>query len=203
MDKDKYKLLSYLDLLKNYSDYLFITEDLKLKILKQIKKVLKDFKIQPINSNIKTSELYQLRILHASYPLFLLTVEQPIDNCFIALILTMDIELGFITYYTPLIQLPNLKTLLVVLPLWIYIDKKILDKNSNFICNIFQNHSNYFYNYAKDINLNTISNISKIYINLIANQLADINTISLLTYIDELENLYQSSSLSSTNSNDS
>ena len=90
----------------------------------------KDLKIFSVSEKEKIPpKLNELRELCTVPPIyFALTEELPLNEIklYKALVLTEEIGLGWLNPETPIIKLPHLKTLLVALPFWVYLDEKFL-----------------------------------------------------------------------------
>jgi len=133
----------------------------------------------------KLNELRELCTIPPIY--FALTEELPLDQVklYKALVLTEEIGLGWLNPETPIIKLPHLKTLLVALPFWVYLDEKFLLTYTFKRGTINEDDIHLLEDYAKRVQIPY--DIRGEYIRFLMQLLAPYNTESILTYLEKLE----------------
>jgi len=138
------------------------------------------------NSKIQKGDV---REILGNYPIYIALVEkvEAVNNImFKAIVLTEDIILGYLNQKTPIIDLPKQKTLLVVLPVWIYLDEKFLLNYTNKIGVINDESIKRLKDYAERTKIP--EDIRGEYIRDVMKLLAKYNTESIVNTIDKLEN---------------
>jgi len=147
----------------------------------------KDLKIFSVSAKIppKLNELRELCTIPPIY--FALTEELPLDQVklYKALVLTEEIGLGWLNPETPIIKLPHLKTLLVALPFWVYLDEKFLLTHTFKRGTIYEDDIYRLEDYAKRAQIPY--DIRGEYIRFLMQLLAPYNTESIFTYLEKLE----------------
>jgi hypothetical protein len=147
----------------------------------------KELKIFSVSAKIppKLNELRELCTIPPIY--FALTEEFPLDQVklYKALVLTEEIGLGWLNPETPIIKLPHLKTLLVALPFWVYLDEKFLLTYTFKRGTINEDDIYHLEDYAKRVQIPY--DIRGEYIRFLMQLLAPYNTESILTYLEKLE----------------
>ena len=151
----------------------------------------KKFELYAISDAHKSfPKVKELREISANYPLYVALVEEIFfddqNKIFKSIVLTEEILLGYLNERSPLIKLPKYKTLLVALPMWIYLSESFL--------------INYTYKrgelkdverlvrYAETTSILSISsNIKKKFINAVMELLSSYNTESIFDMLDRIE----------------
>lgn len=133
-------------------------------------------------------EVGDLRRLETFPPIYLLVVDRVDfynETLFKCVVLTEEVELGYLGG-TPLLLLDELKTLLVTLPLWVYLLEDFLQNYSTKLIYVDEKKRKEALEYAltRKIPLGTVQGE---YIELVAKRLAPYNTESLLTFFEALE----------------
>ncbi len=159
-----------------------------LNLLNQYKSFIpKEEKLLLVSEKEKP-EVGDLRRLETFPPIYFVVVGK-IDfyneTLFKCVVLTEEVELGYLGG-TPLILLDELKTLLVTLPLWVYLLEDFLQKYSTKLIYVDEEKREEVLEYAltRKIPLETVQGR---YIELVAKRLAPYNTESLLTFFESLE----------------
>jgi len=146
-----------------------------------------DLKIFSVSTKIppKLNELRELCTIPPIY--FALTEEFHLDQVklYKALVLTEEIGLGWLNPETPIIKLPHLKTLLVALPFWVYVDEKFLLTYTFKRGTINEDDIYRLEDYVKRAQIPY--DIRGEYIRFLMQLLAPYNTESILTYLEKLE----------------
>jgi hypothetical protein len=163
-----------------------------------IKKTYKVFK----ELTKKGLELYQveqktfpqkgeLREICANYPIYVVPVEEiSVDyqnKIYKTLILTEDVLLGFLNQKTPIIKLPEQKTLLVALPTWIYLNEKFFVNYTYKRAELDKSSIEILTKYAEKTSIP--KDLRGEYINSIMKLLSPYNTYSILNTLDVIEEL--------------
>jgi hypothetical protein len=147
----------------------------------------KELKIFSVSAKIppKLNELRELCTLPPIY--FALTEELPLDQVklYKALVLTEEIGLGWLNPETPIIKLPHLKTLLVALPFWVYLDEKFLLTYTFKRGTLNEDDIHRLEDYAERARIP--QDIRGEYIRFLMKLLSPYNTESILTYLEKLE----------------
>jgi len=146
-----------------------------------------DLKIFSVSTKIppKLNELRELCTIPPIY--FAIAEELPFDQVklYKALVLTEEIGLGWLNPETPIIKLPHLKTLLVVLPFWVYLDENFLLNYTKKLGVLNEDDIHRLEDYAKRVQIPC--DIRGEYIRFLMQLLAPYNTESILTYLEKLE----------------
>jgi len=147
----------------------------------------KDLKIFSVSAKIppKLNELRELCTIPPIY--FALTEELPLDQIklYKALVLTEEIGLGWLNPETPIIKLLRIKTLLVALPFWVYLDENFLRNHTKKLGVLNDDDIYRLEDYAKRVQIPY--DIRGEYIRFLMQLLAPYNTESILTYLEKLE----------------
>jgi hypothetical protein len=147
----------------------------------------KDLKIFSVSTKIppKLNELRELCTIPPIY--FAIAEELPLDQVklYKALVLTEEIGLGWLNPETPIIKLPHLKTLLVALPFWVYLDENFLLNHTKKLGVLNEDDIHLLEDYAKRVQIPY--DIRGEYIRFLMQLLAPYNTESILTYLEKLE----------------
>jgi hypothetical protein len=147
----------------------------------------KDLKIFSLSTKIppKLNELRELCTIPPIY--FAIAEELPLDQVklYKALVLTEEIGLGWLNPETPIIKLPHLKTLLVALPFWVYLDEKFLLNHTKKLGVLSSDDIHRLEDYAERTKIPR--DIRGEYIRSVMELLAPYNTRSILTYLEKLE----------------
>jgi hypothetical protein len=146
-----------------------------------------DLKIFSVSTKIppKLNELRELCTIPPIY--FVIAEELPFHQIklYKALVLTEEIGLGWLNPETPIIKLPHLKTLLVALPFWVYLDEKFLLNHTNKLGVLNEDDIHRLEGYAERVQIP--QDIRGKYIRFLMKLLAPYNTESILTYLEKLE----------------
>jgi hypothetical protein len=136
-------------------------------------------------------KLNEIREISANIPLYVALVEETSFDCqnklFKSIILTEEILLGYLNQNTPLIKLPRYKTLLVALPVWIYLNENFLIEYSYKRGALKNTEIEKLVKYANATSIP--ENIKGQFINTIIKLLAPYNTQSIFDVIDTLDSL--------------
>jgi hypothetical protein len=147
----------------------------------------KDLKIFSLSTKIppKLNELRELCTIPPIY--FAIAEELPLDQVklYKALVLTEEIGLGWLNPETPIIKLPRIKTLLVTLPFWVYLDENFLLDHTNKLGVLSSDDIHRLEDYAERTKIPR--DIRGEYIRSVMELLAPYNTSSILTYLEKLE----------------
>jgi len=147
----------------------------------------KELQIFSVSTKIppKLNELRELCTLPPIY--FALTEELSFDQVklYKALVLTEEIGLGWLNPETPIIKLPRLKTLLVALPFWVYLDENFLLNHTNKLGVLNEDDIHRLEGYAERVQIP--QDIRGKYIRFLMKLLSPYNTESILTYLEKLE----------------
>jgi hypothetical protein len=147
----------------------------------------KELQIFSVSTKIlpKLNELRELCTLPPIY--FALTEELSFDQVklYKALVLTEEIGLGWLNPETPIIKLPRLKTLLVALPFWVYLDENFLLNHTNKLGVLNEDDIHRLEGYAERVQIP--QDIRGEYIRFLMKLLSPYNTESILTYLEKLE----------------
>jgi hypothetical protein len=146
-----------------------------------------DLKIFPVSTKIppKLNELRELCTVPPVY--FALIEELPNEKVklFKAIVLTEEIALGWLGPQTPVIKMPYLKTIIVALPFWVYLDEKFLLSYTNKLGVINDEDIHHLEDYAKRTKIP--QDIRGEYIRSVMELLAPYNTGSILSYLEKFE----------------
>jgi len=147
----------------------------------------RDLKIFSVSTKIppKLNELRELCTIPPIY--FAIAEELPFDQVklYKALVLTEEIGLGWLNPETPIIKLSHLKTLLVALPFWVYLDENFLLNHTNKLGVLNEDDIHRLEGYAERVQIP--QDIRGKYIRFLMELLAPYNTRSILTYLEKLE----------------
>jgi hypothetical protein len=151
----------------------------------------KELRIFPVSKKVppKVNELRELSTVPPVY--FALIEELPIEQVklFKAIVLTEEIALGWLGPQTPVIKLSHLKTVIVALPFWVYLDEKFLLSYTNKLGVLNDKDIHRLEGYAEKTKIP--QDIRGEYIRSLMELLAPYNTESILTYLEKIEE-YQS-----------
>jgi hypothetical protein len=104
-----------------------------------------------------------------------------------ALVLTEEIELGGLSSETPIVRLPHLRTVLVVLPFWVYLDEDFLFNYTNKLGMFKKDDICHLESYVERVKVPDGCDIRGKYIRFLMRLLAFLNTNSIFAYLDSLE----------------
>lgn len=158
------------------------------ELLHQYKSYLMEKEKLSLTSNPEPPRLGEIRRLEIFPPIYLLLIEEIMfyqESIFKCVVLTEELELGYLGE-TPLIPVENIKTLLVVLPLWVYLLEEFLQKYSTKVGYIDEEKREKIYSYALTRKI-PVDTPQGHYIELVARRLAPYNTESLLAFFETLE----------------
>jgi hypothetical protein len=132
----------------------------------------------------------ETRELFSNIPFYFALVEElSFDNqnkIFKSVILTEEILLGYLNAKTPIIKLPRFKTLLVSLPVWVYLSENFL---VNYTCRRGEMKEKEIDKIVKYVESTPIpSNIKGEFIHTVMNLFAPYNTQTIFDVIDALDN---------------
>jgi hypothetical protein len=147
----------------------------------------KELIIYPVSQKIppKVNELRELCTFPSIYFALAEEISFHQERLFKAIVLTEEITLGWLTPKTPILRLNNFKTLLVVLPFWVYLDENFL-LNYTFKRGILNEKDIHcLVDYAERAKIP--QDIRGEYIRFLMKLLAPYNTESILTYLEKLE----------------
>jgi hypothetical protein len=134
-------------------------------------------------------KLNEVREISANVPLYVALVEETSFDCqnklFKAVVLTEEILLGYLNAKTPMIKLPKYKTLLVALPIWVYLTEEFLIEYSYKRGELKEDENKKFIKYAETTKIP--NGIKGQFINIIMKLLSPYNTQSILDAIDSLD----------------
>jgi hypothetical protein len=165
----------------------------ELELYKSLRE--KDLRIFPVSKKVppKVNELRELSTVPPLY--FALIEELPIEQVklFKAIVLTEEIALGWLGPQTPVIKLSHLKTIIVALPFWVYLDEKFL-LNYTKKLGVFNNEDIHrLEDYAERAKIP--QDIRGKYIRSVMELLAPYNTGSILTNLEKIEEYQFASSV--------
>ncbi|QER42715.1 hypothetical protein F1847_08155 [Thermodesulfobacterium sp. TA1] len=134
-----------------------------------------------------------LRVIQAMPPVYFVIVEEMSfyqEKLYKAVVLTEEISLGWLSKETPLLRIPESKTLLVALPFWIYLEDLFVSKFLKKIGTLKMEDIEKLLSYAEKTNIP--KTLQGEYIRLVMQRLAPFNTASLLNYLEKLEEYEES-----------
>uniref|UniRef100_A0A7V6CD54 Uncharacterized protein n=1 Tax=Thermodesulfobacterium geofontis TaxID=1295609 RepID=A0A7V6CD54_9BACT len=135
----------------------------------------------------KYVRLGDLREIQLFPPIYVVLVEEISyynEKMYKAVVLTEEIPLGWLGESTPILRLKNLRTLLVALPFWIYLEESFLYRFSRRLSSLSEEEWPKLVEYAE--NKIIPETLQGEYIHLVMKRLAPYNTVSLLNYIEKL-----------------
>ena len=141
------------------------------------------------DSNRSFPKVGEIRELFSNIPFYFALVEElPFgsqNKVFKTVILTEEILLGYLNTKTPIIKLPRFKTLLVVLPVWIYLNEEFL---INYTCRRGKIKNSEIDKIVKYVETTSIpENVKGEFINTVMNLFSPYNTESILDMLDRVE----------------
>ena len=139
----------------------------------------------------------ELREINTNYPIYVVLIQEiPVDcqnKIYKSLILTEDVLLGFLNQKTPIIKLPNLRTILVALPFWVYLDENFLLNHTNKLGVLNEDDIHRLENYAEQAKIP--QDIRGKYIRFLMKLLAPYNKEAILSYLEKIEEYQFASSV--------
>jgi hypothetical protein len=138
-------------------------------------------------SSVSVGDLRELMVFPPIY--FAITEEVlAVDHkkLFKCVVLTEEVQLGWINRQTPLVPLYDQKALLVCLPFWVYLDEQFLFDYTVIRCGLGESFIEWIESYAKSAPIP--DDVRGKYIRHVMKLLAPFNTNYLLAFIDEIEN---------------
>jgi hypothetical protein len=141
------------------------------------------------DSNRSFPKVGEIRELFSNIPFYFALVEElsfdDQNKIFKSVILTEEILLGYLNKNTPLIKLPRFKTLLVVLPVWVYLSEEFF---VNYTCRRGEIKEKEIDKIVKYVESTSIpSNIKGEFINTVMELFSPYNTESILDMLDRIE----------------
>jgi hypothetical protein len=159
---------------------------------KLYRSVAKDkLELHEVSDEKKTDvSVCDLRELIVFPPIYFAVVEESLrfdaKKLFRCVVLTEEVELGWINKSTPVIPLYSQRSLLVCLPFWVYLDERFLCDYTVKRGKLDENVVVSIVNYANSVSIP--SDIRGDYMRHVMGLLAPYNTTSMLAFIDEMEN---------------
>jgi hypothetical protein len=149
------------------------------------------------DSNRSFPKVGEIRELFSNIPFYFALVEElsfdDQNRIFKAVILTEEILLGYLNRNTPLIKLPRYKTLLVVLPVWIYLSENFL---VDFTCKRGKLKNSEIDKIVKYVESTSIpANLKGEFINTVMDLFSPYNTESILNTIDAFDSPKQNTTV--------
>jgi len=147
----------------------------------------KELIIYPVSQKIppKVNELREL----CSFPPIYFALAEEIsfyqEKLFKAIVLTEEITLGWLDSQTPVIRLPHLRTIIIALPFWVYLDENFLLNHTDRLGVLNDNDICRLVDYAERAKIP--QDIRGEYVRFLMKLLAPYNTESILTYLEKLE----------------
>jgi hypothetical protein len=149
--------------------------------------IAKNFELYPISEK-SFPKLNEIRELSANYPIFFALVEETIlgeQKLFKTIILTEEILLGYLSKEIPIIKIPRYRTILISLPVWVYLSENFLT-NYTYRRGILRNGAiEKLVRYAETTPIP--QGIKGKFINSIMELLAPYNTFSILETFEMIE----------------
>ena len=162
------------------------------KSFKLYRSILKGAKIVPVKNPIYP-QIGDLRKINTIPSIYLALAEElPFyqEKLYKALVLTEEIQLGWLSQETPVLKLPRHRVILVALPFWIYLTEDFLQNFTQKVGKLSVDSMTKLLHYAEYTDLNDFETLKPIqvkYIKLVMQYLAPYNTKSLLTFLEKLE----------------
>jgi hypothetical protein len=159
----------------------FIKEEFEL-----YKKLLQSKEILVEVENPKPPKVRDIRELQIFPPIYLVLLDELSyynEKLFKAAVFTEEIELGWLGH-TPILKLDSIKTVLIQLPFWVYLEESFLSRFSHKLGRISQEDWLKLTEYAE----RTIipKTLQGEYIHLVMKRLMPYNTASLLDYLEKI-----------------
>ncbi len=169
-----------------------LKKDLLSELFSQYKAMMeKDFWQAEKRSNVSTGDL---RVLMCFPPVYVAIVDElPFyqEKLFKCVVLTEELELGWLGKETPIIKVDKRKSLLVALPFWIYILEDFLYEYSEKLGEIAEETIERLIDYAEKAKIPE-KRVEGEYIRTVMKRLSEINSASLLEFFDYLEKYEES-----------
>ncbi len=140
-----------------------------------------------ISKPVNLGDLRRLQIFPPVYVILVDELSYCNEKLFKGVILTEEIALGWLGKNTPILNLKERRTLLIVLPFWIYFTEDFLFQYSEKLGQVDPLSLNKLLDYAEKKKIP--ETIQGEYIRLVMKRLAKFNTYSLFKFLDELEEL--------------
>jgi hypothetical protein len=132
----------------------------------------------------------EIRELFSNIPFYFALIEElsfdDQNKIFKSVILTEEILLGYLNKNTPLIKLPRFKTLLVVLPVWVYLSEEFLIQYTHRRGELKDKEINKIVKYVESTSVP--KNLKGEFINTVMELFAPYNSQTILDVIDALDN---------------
>jgi len=147
----------------------------------------KELIIYPVSQKIppKVNELRELCTFPSIYFALAEEISFHQEKLFKAIVLTEEITLGWLDSQTPVIRLPHLRTIIIALPFWVYLDENFLLNHTNKLGVLNEKDIHCLVDYAERAKIP--QDIRGEYIRFLMKLLAPYNTESILTYLEKLE----------------
>jgi hypothetical protein len=147
----------------------------------------KELVIFPVSQKIppKVNELRELCTFPSIYFVLAEEISFYQERLFKAIVLTEEITLGWLDSQTPVIRLPHLRTIIIALPFWVYLDENFLLNHTNKLGVLNDNDIRRLVDYAECVKIP--QDIRREYIRFLMKLLAPYNTESILTYLEKFE----------------
>jgi len=147
----------------------------------------KELIIYPVSQKIppKVNELRELCTFPSVYFALAEEISFYQEKLFRAIVLTEEITLGWLDSQTPVIRLPHLRTIIIALPFWVYLDENFLLNHTNKLGVLNDNDIRRLVDYAERTKIP--QDIRGEYIRFLMKLLAPYNTESIFTYLENIE----------------
>ena len=147
----------------------------------------KELIIYPVSQKIppKVNELRELCTFPSIYFALAEEISFYQEKLFRAIVLTEEITLGWLDSQTPVIRLPHLRTIIIALPFWVYLDENFLLNHTHKLGVLNDNDIRCLVDYAERTKIP--QDLRGEYIRFLMKLLASYNTGSILTYLEKAE----------------
>jgi hypothetical protein len=152
-------------------------------------KVARKFELYPVSEESKKPvKIREIRELSSNIPFYFAVIEEIVigeQKLFKSIILTEEIILGYLNKKSPIIKLPKFRTILVALPVWIYLTEKFLDVYSYSRGSLKAGEDEKILKYAETTKIP--QDVRGKFINLILKLFAPYNTNTILNALEKIE----------------
>lgn len=150
----------------------------------------KEAKFHKVSSKDDVS-VGDVRVFHCIPPVYVVVVGslgfergKVLYKCLVA---TEEVELGYLGDSRALVKLDKEKTLLIVLPFWVYLLEEVLEDYTMKVDVVSDECVKDLMDYAEKKILPDRNDVRGVYISLVAKRLKELNSVSLLEFFDSLE----------------
>jgi hypothetical protein len=159
--------------------------------------IQKGLELYPVADTLKSvPKVNEVRELSSNISFYFAIVEEFLNGqnkFFKVIVLSEEILLGYISKKTPILKLPQYRTLLIVLPIWIYLSEEFLTEYTYRRKILKNEESEKFIRYAEEASIP--EDLRGEFVKTVMKLLAPYNTSTILESLDAIERIERTSTI--------